>query len=230
MCVCAVQVWADFEQLARVIAPGAEAGGYRVFVEDQGGSYSDTDHCTSWWDGAQFSEQSEDNGKTLVVFVGAGTIGITKDSRGRQFGPSILAPFARVMVGGSVGYVDGFVVARSVGASGQGGGSVQMHGDGYAGPLTCSANGGSTPLPGAGCANTCKYPSDGECDGDSHRRAGPSRWSLPACRCMCLCVYARARVRDHHAGPCLLRAGPSPRAPHAAVPPPPPTSAITAHN
>ena len=81
----------------------------------------------------------QDNGKTLYVFTGAGTICLVKTWSGRQFGPSVLAPFAHVVIHGDVGFVDGFVVARSMGTFGQNGGSVQMHGDGYKGPLSCGA-------------------------------------------------------------------------------------------
>jgi hypothetical protein len=61
----------------------------------------------------------------------------------------VLAPFARVLIDGDVGYVDGFVVAKSMGSSGQNGGSVQMHGDGYKGTLsnTCSSNLPQPPNP-----------------------------------------------------------------------------------
>ena len=58
--------------------------------------------------------QSDQMGpKGLLVFTGTGTVCLTKTYSGRQFGPSVLAPFARVVVLGDVGYVDGFIVARS---------------------------------------------------------------------------------------------------------------------
>ena len=60
-------------------------------------------------------------------------------SGGRQFGAVVLAPFAHVLVDGSVGYIDGAIIARSVGSCGQNGGSVQLHGQHYAGPLQCDA-------------------------------------------------------------------------------------------
>ena len=43
-----------------------------------------------------------------------------------------------MIVDGNVGFVDGFVVARSMGAVGINGGSVQMHGDGFRGQLSCA--------------------------------------------------------------------------------------------
>ena len=128
--------WAAFEYLATSALSGSSAGGYRVIVEDQGGTYDATDGCTAWYS-APAGTGGEDNGRTLLIFRGAGTIGLKATRDGRQFGPSVLAPFARVMIHGNVGYVDGFIVARSVGAVGQNGGSVQLHGDGYTGTLTC---------------------------------------------------------------------------------------------
>ena len=42
--------------------------------------------------------QGEDNGLTLAVFTGEGTVCLKKTNSGRQFGPSVLAPFARVVI------------------------------------------------------------------------------------------------------------------------------------
>ena len=49
-------------------------------------------------DDFKYGGGGEDNGKTLVIFKGAGTICLTKTHQGRQFGPSVLAPFAHVTV------------------------------------------------------------------------------------------------------------------------------------
>ena len=128
--------WNHFESLAINAFPRS-SGNYRVVVEDQGGVYDPSDaKCTGWYS-APSGSGGEDNGRTLIIFRGAGTIGLTRTSDGRQHGPSVLAPFAHVLVRGDVGYVDGFVVARRVSTVGQNSGSIQFHGDGYSGPLSC---------------------------------------------------------------------------------------------
>jgi len=68
---------------------------------------------------------------------------ISSDS-GRQFGPTILAPYAHVVVDGNVGYIDGQIIAKSLGTTGQNGGTVQLHGYGYLGPIipVCSCEDG----------------------------------------------------------------------------------------
>jgi hypothetical protein len=79
--------------------------------------------------------QGEDNGNTVVIFNTSQDVFITKTSDGRQFGPSIIAPFAKVSVSGEAGYVDGFVVAKTFETTGGSQGSLQLHGDTYSGPL-----------------------------------------------------------------------------------------------
>ena len=120
--------WSAFETLART-AVDLNRNGYRVKVVDQG------EEAKSY-DGAAFgAEQGEDNGHTLAVFTGTGKVTLVKSRYGRQFGPSVLAPFAQVDLTGDAGYVDGIVIAKSVGCSGQNTGSLQMHGAGYTGPF-----------------------------------------------------------------------------------------------
>lgn len=83
---------------------------------------------------------------SLVIFVNTGLVRITATADGRQFGPSILAPFAQVDLDGSVGFVEGFVVARSFSTSGPGASSLQLHGRGFqGGELTCRTSPGNTP-------------------------------------------------------------------------------------
>ena len=107
--------WSDFETLART-AVDLNRNGYRVKVVHQG------EEAKSY-DGAAFgAEQGEDNGYTLAVFTGTGKVTLVKSRYGRQFGPSVLAPFAQVDLTGD-GYVDGIVIAKSVGCSGQNTGS-----------------------------------------------------------------------------------------------------------
>ena len=136
--------WAQFEYLASTAFGGYTSAGFRVIVEDQGGVYGD--RATRWYS-APPGTGGEDNGRTLVVFRGKGTVVLTQTADGRQYGPSVLAPFAEVVIHGSLGYIDGFLVARSVRSIGQNGGSVQLHGDGYRGSLNCVVHCASPPAP-----------------------------------------------------------------------------------
>jgi hypothetical protein len=102
--------------------------GYEVFVLTRGGTYDLYDFI--------YEGQGENNGKTLVIFRTHEDVILTS-ANGRQFGPSVLAPFSKVIVMGDAGYVDGFVIGNSVHTSGHEANGLQFHGDGYTGPLTC---------------------------------------------------------------------------------------------
>ncbi len=141
--------WERLADLARSVVP-SNHGHHAVFVVDQGGVYSTSDECHVISRSGEFGNASpNDNGRTLVVYRGAGSVCLTRDHNGRQFGPSVLAPFARVIVTADLGYVDGYIVARSLGAhgnfGGQTGGDVQLHGDSYSGPLSCSRDPATLP-------------------------------------------------------------------------------------
>ena len=87
-------------------AKSSQSGNYKVVVVDHGGTFDVYDFNSNG--------QEADNGNTLAIFNTAETIEITKDPQyGRKFGPSIIAPFAHVIVNGNAGYVDGFIVAKS---------------------------------------------------------------------------------------------------------------------
>jgi hypothetical protein len=101
---------------------------YSVFVLTSGG----TIHQGMFGGG-----DPENNGKTLVVFNTRDPITITSSDLGRQFGPSILAPFSDVTLLGKAGYIDGCVIAKSFRTAGDDAGQLQLHGDCYRGPL-CS--------------------------------------------------------------------------------------------
>ena len=120
--------WDHFKWLAQN-AVNSNLGGYKVVVFTQGGTYNTYS--------VNPSGQGEDNGKTLMIFNTSSDITLTKTSDGRQFGPSVLAPFSKVTLLGDAGYVDGFIVAREFTDSGGNRGSLQLHGDGYAGPIQC---------------------------------------------------------------------------------------------
>merc|ERR1712224_959129 len=91
--------WAAFERFAECLGrqaqwlstgPGLQrirhSQGYQIIVLDQGASartYSMDKEI-----GLSPGSQGEDNGKTLVVFTGTGTVTLTKNRYGRQFGPT----------------------------------------------------------------------------------------------------------------------------------------------
>ena len=82
--------------------------------------------------------QGEDNGNTLVVFNTSDEICLTKTSSGRQFGPSVLAPFSKVVLRNEAGYIDGNIVAKKFSTvGGNFGDGLQLHGDAYDGGVKC---------------------------------------------------------------------------------------------
>lgn len=75
----------------------------------------------------------------LMILRGTGTITVRGASDGRQFYPSLLAPFATVQVHHSVGFMDGVIIAKSYRAIG-GGGGVQLHASVFDGQMSCSGS------------------------------------------------------------------------------------------
>lgn len=128
--------FSKLEALALALRPSST-----VHIVTQGGSYSASDSScpagSSYDMHTLFNNpeaQAENNGADMVVFTGKGTVCLTRTANGRAFGPSVLAPFARVIVVGQVGFVDGLIVARSLH---QPDSQVQLHGDVYTGPMSC---------------------------------------------------------------------------------------------
>jgi hypothetical protein len=119
----------QFVYLAKNAVSATYPNNYKVIVLQKGGTYNLYDFVP---DG-----QGEDNGKTLVIFNTYDDITITQSITGRQFGPSIIAPFSKVIVLGDAGYVDGSVIAKTVITSGPNQSALQFHGDCYTGPITC---------------------------------------------------------------------------------------------
>ena len=117
-----------FEYLASH-AEISNIGGKKVEVVTSGGTYNMYDFNNGG--------QGEDNGNTVIIFNTSQDIFITKTPDGRQFGPSIIAPFAKVSVLGDAGYVDGFVMAKQFETIGGNQGSLQLHGDTYTGQFQC---------------------------------------------------------------------------------------------
>ena len=123
------QAGVDFEALkclAHKIKPygNGDQNSYNVFVLTKGGTYNLYDFHKEG--------QGENNGKTLVVFNTSEDITLT-NAGGRQFGPSVLAPFSKVTLS-NTGFVDGWVVSKSFNSLSSGD---QMHGDAYSGPISC---------------------------------------------------------------------------------------------
>jgi hypothetical protein len=97
----------EFEDLARTVRSGVYPGSegcdsFAVHVSSVGGEFSMNDFCTK-----QHGCNPEDNGCTLVVFNTAEHVLLNKDILGRQFGPSVLAPFSKVTLLDTAGYIDG---------------------------------------------------------------------------------------------------------------------------
>lgn len=152
--------FADFEAIASALSPGVMGGtaqaGFSIHVVDQGGAYSASGSNATTYHMSDFLEssaQAYDQGRTLVVFKGAGTVLLTSTPgsaqspwgtptaqqqgsfAGKQFGPSVLAPFAHVVVADNAGFVDGYIIARSVQADSA---NLQLHGAGFAGANLCT--------------------------------------------------------------------------------------------
>jgi hypothetical protein len=120
--------FAAYEWLARN-AKSSTSGSFKVVVMTTGGTFN----TYSFNNGGQGS----DNGNTLVIFNTTADIILDKTTDGRQFGPSVIAPFSKVTLKGQAGFVDGLVVAREFTDDNENAGSLQMHGNGYKGPITC---------------------------------------------------------------------------------------------
>ena len=89
----------QLEELALSVVPLDNS----VLLVDQGGRYSSTDEACDHPYRPPASAAAEDNGNTLIVFKGEGTICLASDHYGKEFGPSVLAPFARVVIHHTVG-------------------------------------------------------------------------------------------------------------------------------
>jgi len=110
--------------------------GYKVVVFQKGGSYNLFDMPSG--------TKHNDGGKTLAIFNTTEDVIIT-GANGRQFGPSVLAPFSCVALEGSAGYIHGCITAKSFGVCSSGVGnnaqSLQMWGNCYMGPISCKCTG-----------------------------------------------------------------------------------------
>eukprot|EP00980_Cylindrotheca_fusiformis_P013275 scaffold3374_cov141-Cylindrotheca_fusiformis.AAC.6 len=94
-----------FEDLARS-AQSSE----HVFVMAHGGTFNLYDFVAGG--------QGYDRGQTLVIFNTNEDVILTKTHDGRQFGPSVIAPFSHVELKGDAGFIDGTLVAKSIATTG----------------------------------------------------------------------------------------------------------------
>jgi hypothetical protein len=121
--------FAYYEWLATHLVAGVYSNGYQVIVVTQpkGSCYHMNDFLAT-------TAQGSNNGKTLIVFTFTDNICLTKTSDGRQFGPSVLAPFSNVTLA-DAGYIDGIIIARrfTTVMNGNSGSEQQLHGNVYCG-------------------------------------------------------------------------------------------------
>lgn len=129
--------WYDWETFQKVAESVTDSENLYVVQNDEAADYD-------LYDFGDSNAQSNNNGKTLVVFLGTGDITLVKAS-GRDFGPSILAPFAKVIAGGSLGEVNGFIVADSFEHLGSSGFSIS--GKGYKNEIACAPTTSPTSAP-----------------------------------------------------------------------------------
>ena len=80
----------DFEQFEWLAqhAKSSNINGKKVVVMTRGGTFDTYDFRPGG--------QGEDNGNTLVIFNTSEKVVLTKTHDGRQFGPSVIAPFSQV--------------------------------------------------------------------------------------------------------------------------------------
>ena len=118
-----------YEWLATHIEGGLFDNGYEVIVVTQ-----PKGSCYTMYDFLGTAAQGSNNGKTLIVFTFNDEICLTKTPDGRQFGPSVLAPFSKVTLT-NAGYLDGIVIAKSFTTvmNGSNGSEQQLHGMAYDG-------------------------------------------------------------------------------------------------
>ena len=99
-------------------AKSSTEGDKKVIVVTHGGTFNTFDFVPGG--------QGEDNGKTLVIFNTNEDVILTKTPDGRQFGPSIMAPFSNVYLDQDAGFIDGFVVAKYFETTGTNPSSLQV--------------------------------------------------------------------------------------------------------
>jgi len=175
--------WAHLEWLARNIKE-SNVNGKKVVVKT---SAKPNGACYNLYD-FNNGGQGYDKGNTLVVFNTDDDLCFTKSHDGRQFGPSILAPFSKVTVKNNAGFVDGIVIAKefTTVADGSTGGQLQLHGDTYDGDIECI----EAPAPSPG-ANSAPAPDSDVCscekgdDSEQSWRCGTNIYACPSVDDIC---------------------------------------------
>ncbi|CAJ1961335.1 unnamed protein product [Cylindrotheca closterium] len=137
--------WSYFEYMAKNTF-STTRNGYKIVRMTSGGNFN----TYSFNNGGQ----GEDNGKTIVFFDTNQKVTLTKTNDGRQFGPTVIAPFSEVEVHGNAGFVDGLIVAKKLITSGGNPSQLQLHGDYFKGnnlpclnPPPSGATSGPTAAP-----------------------------------------------------------------------------------
>jgi hypothetical protein len=111
-------------------AKNYEGNGYKVKVITGSGTFTQDDVRPPEW-------QDYDQGKTLVIFTTTGTVRLAASPLKRKWGPSVIAPFANVIIDDNNDFNDGYVVAKSFKASST---LQQLHGNEYKGPSSCDCS------------------------------------------------------------------------------------------
>ena len=115
--------WGHLEYLAKTIQ-SVTHGSEQVHVVCKGGQYHFGHFCKECP-----SRQDSQGGNFIVVFNTHETVYLTgTETDRRQWFGSILAPFAEVVVDGSIGFIDGIVVAKSYRETGITPEQIQIHG------------------------------------------------------------------------------------------------------
>ncbi|KAJ8598133.1 hypothetical protein CTAYLR_007419 [Chrysophaeum taylorii] len=118
--------WEEVEALASKIAPSTNVH----VIEQQADQVFDNFDFLDASD--EHSKSNRNDGQTLVVFTGTEDVRISP-VWGRCFGPSIIAPFARVLASDWCS-VEGYIIAESYDANGIG---QNLRGEGYGQELLC---------------------------------------------------------------------------------------------
>eukprot|EP00980_Cylindrotheca_fusiformis_P012262 scaffold2995_cov130-Cylindrotheca_fusiformis.AAC.7 len=128
-----LQTVIDFEQF-KYVARNAESrkfGYSNIIVMTRGGTFDIRDFCTVC-DGKQ-----ETGSRLLIIFNTNEKVLLKGSADGLPFFASVMAPFSRVELDGSAGYIDGLVVADTFATVGDNASSLELRGKSMGGSLYC---------------------------------------------------------------------------------------------
>lgn len=127
----------NFKSLANNAVSGTY-GSHKVVVVEPGQTPA-SGTCWSITDFRGADGQAYDNGQTLVIFregTSNDNISLCKSPiNGRSFGPTVIAPYAKVTLEAGAGFLDGVIVAKEFYNSDS---SLQLHGSVYTGQIECT--------------------------------------------------------------------------------------------